>query len=389
MSLEYLEELGSWIGRSGSIWLAVLAGVVALLGLQFRGGRLLLNASGALAFVAIIGAWLNRHELAEPFLQRILFGLFTSIAVAAAVMTIVQKNPVYSALFFAITIMGVVGLMVLSAAAFLAAATVIVYAGAIIVTFLFVIMLAQQSGLTPYDQRFWQPIPAAIAGGVLLGTLLTTINKHYEVPTSVPSILVRLEQLEAELTHAGYDADHVLPPRLLGRSFSEILLEEASRLPESSSGLKAQQVVAEAVTYWNDSWAEKPTQALTADEAASGIRRPEVTIASRGVPIFGLGTKSSKLILASKKLAAAARILSQAQKAPATVAQPRYGERQRLRLESSRLSVPTVFDSSLVQVLGRTLWGDYLLGVELAGTLLVVGAIGAIAINTRRRESHA
>ena len=42
-------------------------------------------------------------------------------------------------------------------APFLAAATVIVYAGAIVVTFVFVIMLAQQSGATVYDQRSRQP----------------------------------------------------------------------------------------------------------------------------------------------------------------------------------------------------------------------------------------
>ena len=56
------------------------------------------------------------------------------------------------------------------------AATIIIYAGAIIVTFLFVIMLAQQSGATLTDQRSRQPLAATIVAFILLGALLSTIE---------------------------------------------------------------------------------------------------------------------------------------------------------------------------------------------------------------------
>ena len=66
----------------------------------------------------------------------------------------------------------VCGLFLLQSAPFLAAATVIVYAGAIVVTFVFVIMLAQQSGATVYDQRSRQPLLATVVAFLLLGALL-------------------------------------------------------------------------------------------------------------------------------------------------------------------------------------------------------------------------
>ena len=66
---------------------------------------------------------------------------------------ITSRDPVYAALWFALATLGVCGLFLLQSAPFLAAATIIVYAGAIIVTFLFVIMLAQQQGRSVYDHR--------------------------------------------------------------------------------------------------------------------------------------------------------------------------------------------------------------------------------------------
>lgn len=108
--------------------------------------------------------------------RRILFWLFGGGAIVSAVLMITQRNPVYSALWFAVTTLSVCGLFVLNAAQFLAAATVIVYAGAIVVTFLFVIMLAQQVDGAPYDRRSYQPELATVGGCLLLGGLLFTLQ---------------------------------------------------------------------------------------------------------------------------------------------------------------------------------------------------------------------
>jgi NADH:ubiquinone oxidoreductase subunit 6 (subunit J) len=61
------------------------------------------------------------------------------------------------------------------------AATIIIYAGAIVVTFLFVIMLAQQAGIASADARSREPFLASLAGFVLLGSLWVVIDRTYNV----------------------------------------------------------------------------------------------------------------------------------------------------------------------------------------------------------------
>ena len=96
----------------------------------------------------------------------------------SAGLMITDRNPVYSALWFALTTLAVCGLFLLNSAPFLAASTIIVYAGAIIVTFLFVIMLAQQAGTkASYDQHPFQPGVASFVAFMMLGALLFTLQE--------------------------------------------------------------------------------------------------------------------------------------------------------------------------------------------------------------------
>jgi NADH-quinone oxidoreductase subunit J len=128
---------------------------------------------------ALLGAFLlaTRIRAAEgPIGDTILFGVFATAAITCAILMVTNRNPVYAALWFALVTLSVCGLFWLQFAPFLAAATVIVYAGAIVVTFVFVIMLAQQSGSTVYDQRSRQPLLATIAAFLLLGALLSTLR---------------------------------------------------------------------------------------------------------------------------------------------------------------------------------------------------------------------
>jgi NADH-quinone oxidoreductase subunit J len=105
-----------------------------------------------------------------------MFYVFGGAAIISATLMITDRNPVYAALWFAVTTLSVCGLFLLNSAPFLAAATVIVYAGAIIVTFLFVIMLAQQAGATNCDQHSYQPAAATVAAFLLLGCLMFTLQ---------------------------------------------------------------------------------------------------------------------------------------------------------------------------------------------------------------------
>lgn len=99
---------------------------------------------------------------------RAFFYVFSASAVGCAVLTIISRDPIHSALWFAAVVLATSGLFLLSGAQFLAAGTVIVYAGAIIVTFLFVIMLAQKEGRAIYDRMSRAPFMATLASFLLL-----------------------------------------------------------------------------------------------------------------------------------------------------------------------------------------------------------------------------
>ena len=105
------------------------------------------------------------------------FHVLAIISLASAVMMITSRNPVYSALWFALVLLANSGLYMLQRADFLSAATIIIYAGAIVVTFLFVIMLAQPAGTARYDRRSREPLLSTATGLVLAAVLVGTL--HY------------------------------------------------------------------------------------------------------------------------------------------------------------------------------------------------------------------
>jgi NADH-quinone oxidoreductase subunit J len=107
--------------------------------------------------------------------HRILFWLFAAGAIGGALLMITGRDPVHGALWFAVATLSVCGLFLELSAPFLAAATIIVYAGAIIVTFMFVIMLAQQGGASAYDQNPRLPLAGSLTSFFVLGALAFTL----------------------------------------------------------------------------------------------------------------------------------------------------------------------------------------------------------------------
>jgi NADH-quinone oxidoreductase subunit J len=204
----------------------------------------------------------------------VLFWLFAAAAITSAVLMVTNRNPVYSALWFAVVTLCVCGLFLLQFAPFLAAATVVVYAGAIVVTFVFVIMLAQQTGATAYDQRSRQPLVATVAAFALLATIIGTLQFVRESP-----------KRSAGADVAG-DAAPAAPPS------GELVISAQEAPVADSRAAKA-----------------NPFSQLNDDQSMGSMH-----------------------------------------------------------------------------ALGRSLFGDYLFAVELAGTLLLVATIGAIAIAPRRRR---
>jgi len=105
-------------------------------------------------------------------IEAIVFYAVAALTVAGGVGVIAFKNPVHSALALLETFIMVAVLFILRHAEFLAAVQVLVYAGGIMVLYLFVIMLARVRDLR-VEQVFLSGIaPLAILGGVLLGALV-------------------------------------------------------------------------------------------------------------------------------------------------------------------------------------------------------------------------
>jgi len=98
------------------------------------------------------------------------FAVAAAIILAGAIGVVVARNPVHSALMLVMTLFGVAVLFVLQQASFLAAVQVIVYAGAIVVLFLFVIMFLgvdREEDIAKERLRGQRPLAAAL---VLLAT---------------------------------------------------------------------------------------------------------------------------------------------------------------------------------------------------------------------------
>src|SRR5216684_3784491 len=101
------------------------------------------------------------------------FYLFASVAIAASLLVIAQRNPIYSVLLLIASFGALSGLYVLLNAPFVAVIQIVVYAGAIMVLFLFVVMLlnAPQEE-TEADERRHVLLPS---GAVRLGGFLAVV----------------------------------------------------------------------------------------------------------------------------------------------------------------------------------------------------------------------
>jgi NADH-quinone oxidoreductase subunit J len=103
----------------------------------------------------------------------VLFYVFAAIMVVASLLVVGQRSPIYSVLLLIVSFAALAGLYVLLDAPFLAVVQIIIYAGAIMVLFLFVVMLLN----APYEVTGTKRPPGVSAGtvrwaGVLLGVVL-------------------------------------------------------------------------------------------------------------------------------------------------------------------------------------------------------------------------
>ena len=120
-------------------------------------------------------------------LPDILFYVFAALTLACGVLVVANpfsRNPVTSAMFLVLTIISMAGLFVLLHAFFLAAVQVLVYAGAVMVLFLFVIMLLDLKEEERRNIKRFGLALGVIAVGSIVGLLIISLR---ELPRTVAS----------------------------------------------------------------------------------------------------------------------------------------------------------------------------------------------------------
>ncbi len=139
------------------------------------GGLLAASAAGLVILLLTIAA-----GRAGEGLPNIFFYVLGIIALGSSLRVVTHPRPVYAALYLILTILASAGLYLVLSAEFMALALIIIYAGAILITYLFVIMLATQAptaeqveALPEYDAASREPIAATVAGFALLAVLTT------------------------------------------------------------------------------------------------------------------------------------------------------------------------------------------------------------------------
>jgi len=171
-----------------ALYIASVVGAVGLILCMPKRRGNLGKLGAVLAAAALGGLWLFIRQVSGPlgFPEGTgpFYFIFSAIAIGAAGRVITHTRPVYAALWFVMVILASAGLFLTLAAEFMALALIIIYAGAILVTYMFVIMLASQTtaeqaeATSPvYDRLAREPVAAVTAGFLLLALLLNvTVN---------------------------------------------------------------------------------------------------------------------------------------------------------------------------------------------------------------------
>ena len=140
-----------------------------------------------------------------------LFYLFTFLTLGGALLVVVNKNAVNAAMFLLLSLAGVAGLFVLLDAALLAFVLLLVYAGAVVALFLFIIMLLDTTpgALKPFKKA---SIAASMLGGALLllgvNSFVTRVSL---TPTMAPGAAPTLKNYAEQLF-----TTYLLPVQVVG-----------------------------------------------------------------------------------------------------------------------------------------------------------------------------
>lgn len=303
---------------------------------------------GLLAAIALGGAFLALALTAGAQRPGFYFYLFSAITLGASLRVITHPKPVYAALYFVLTIIASSALYLMLGAEFMAFALIIIYAGAILITYLFVIMLAEQSPdeheedhAAAYDRFAREPVAATAVGFVLLAVLSVLLAR-------------------------GVKGLEPAAPRAQGFALLE-------RMPKK---------VLEAY------------ERLGVFEPRGGLKRPAVAeVAGR----LDLGERTMRLVVAdpmrlyeSVKAGRAAPVAVPGEPTAGGAASAGVDFQERLKeLPPGReivLRLPTDLRAENTDGVGFTLIAEHPMALELAGVILLMAMLGAVVLARKQIE---
>jgi NADH-quinone oxidoreductase subunit J len=140
-----------------------------------------------------------------------LFLILSVLTVVTALLVVVNKNAVNAAMFLLLSLVGMAGLFVLLDAPLLAFVLILVYAGAVVALFLFIIMLLDT---TPGAQKPFKPltITASVIGAALMGLGIWSLKERAVLPAPAAGLAVPTMKNYAEQLFTTY----LLPVQVVG-----------------------------------------------------------------------------------------------------------------------------------------------------------------------------
>lgn len=173
------------------------------------------KAFGLVCTTASLGLFASRLHLLDNWVSDGLFYSMAAVTLVSAVGAVTMRSPVYCAIWFALTLLGTAGLFFFQGAQFLGVATVVVYAGAILVTMLFVLMLCNPEGQSLYDRLSWEAGISAGTGALLVFLLTWTATATFDKPSSGPAPITFTATAEGQ-------SKNILSPRHVERLGAEL-----------------------------------------------------------------------------------------------------------------------------------------------------------------------
>lgn len=318
-----------------------------------------------LAGFAIAGTFLYAQygQPSQDQVGAVLFWVFSAGALLAGIALVTQRNPARGAMAFAVVILCSSGLFLLLAAPFLMAASVVVYAGAIIVTFLFVLMLSHANGPSDENDRSRDPLLGSLGGFAFFGLILFSL--YLSSPAAPANV--------APAVAPPITADDYKTLQSVAQELKK--LQEVKDLKALNEPIKLiREKLGQVVGY-----APGETLPATLDPKASSVQ-DRLAKSATDARVWAIIAQAQQLRDQKKITLEKAENLI-LEKGNLETIKPEFAK---LRDQTILLSGRGLLPARNVTALGMSLYSEHLIAVEMAGTLLLIATIGAVAIAQRK-----